>query len=56
MFQKLARAVIICASLILVVSRTVFSAHPAMIRPAMPSPARGADTTCIVGQLPARRA
>ncbi len=55
MFQKLARVIIICASVVLVLSRTLSPAHPGKTRSAA-SPSRGADSVCIVGQLPARRA
>lgn len=55
MFQKLARAVIVCASLLLVISRTVLSVHPSVGRFELIRTAHAADSACIVSQLTARR-
>ncbi len=54
MFQKLARATVVCASLVLVISRMMPSVHAS---PAAPSkdPCRGSQAVFIASQLQARR-
>jgi hypothetical protein len=56
MFQKLARAAVFAASLLLVISRLFFSVHlPARLVGSHLHQA-GPDPVCIVSQLPARGA
>ena len=52
MFQKLARAAVFAASLILVISRLAFSIHPPV---SSRGHQRGPDSVCVLNQLPARR-
>lgn len=54
MFQKLARAVVIAASLVLVISRMAFPAHAATIRP-LQADKPSAQNVFIVSQLQIRR-
>jgi hypothetical protein len=55
MFHKLARAAVVCASLILVVSRTMSAVHPQAMRQ-MPGDGRSsAQSAFIVSQLQTRR-
>ena len=56
MFQKLARAVIVCASVLLVISRIMLSVHPSDARCGPIRATHAADSACIVSQLMARRA
>jgi len=55
MFQKLARAAVFAAWLILVTSRIMFSAHPCTVRPPQPEGKSAAQGVFIVYQLQIRR-
>ncbi|HVP17891.1 MAG TPA: hypothetical protein VMU36_02780 [Spirochaetia bacterium] len=55
MFQKLARVVIVCASLVIVFNKTVVSGNLSGIH-ASPRAARTGENAYIVNQLPSRRA